>query len=36
MGRVGAEDGRNVEAGVYFYRLRDAAGTLGEKVVRLR
>ncbi len=30
------EDGREVKAGIYFYRVRDAAGSMGEKVVRLQ
>lgn len=30
------EAGHEVHAGIYFYRVRDAVGTLGEKVVRLR
>jgi hypothetical protein len=30
------DGGREVKAGIYFYRVRDAAGSLGEKIVRLR
>lgn len=30
------EAGREVAAGVYFYRVTDAAGAMGEKIVRLR